>query len=137
MAAGIRAAFNAWPTCRRFQTAGRCVLNCGAGHDSIEHYAHCRVYRDLSARLLRLPEPASSVALSTFLGLSGEAPQQASLRALARYALYRTLNGSRHGSFRPAEAEEAFRGFLREASAGHAPAMRLIASTWISTATSS
>ena len=137
MAAGIRAAFNAWPTCRRFQQVGRCVLNCGAGQDSIEHYAHCRVYHDLSWRLLRLPRPAPAAALSTFLGLCGEAPQQASLRSMARYALYRTLNGSRYGCFRPADAEDAFRGYLREASAGHAPAMRLIATTWASTSTSS
>ena len=35
LAAGLRAAFTAAPTCRRFQAVGKCVLNCGAVQDSI------------------------------------------------------------------------------------------------------
>ena len=137
LAVGIRTAFNGWTTRRRFQQTGRCVLNCGAGIDAIEHYAHCRVYHRLVFQLLHLPRPEPSMALASFLGLASEPPKQAALRALARYALYRTMNGSRHGAFRHADAGDAFRGHLRDATAGHPAAMRLVASAWASSSAAS
>ena len=88
LAAGIRAAFNGWPTSRRFQSAGCCVLNCGTGADSIEHYAYCRVYHDLAARLLDLPRPVPSQELASFFGMAREAPSHAARRALSCGMLY-------------------------------------------------
>ena len=49
-AAWLRTLWNGWVTKRRFQQRNsQCVLGCGRGEGSIEHYAHCRIIRNFRA----------------------------------------------------------------------------------------
>jgi len=125
IAARVRAAFNGWPTRRRFQQRGQCCLDCGVEEDSVEHYAVCAVFHRLCGRLLALPRPAVD-ELGSFLGLQRTGRTELAKRALASYALYRTLIGVRCGLLRPPEFSDAFKAFLREGVRGHQAASALL-----------
>ena len=49
-------AWNRWCTARRFQKKDRCMLGCGRGEDSAEHYMGCSIARKVGWAVLKLPE---------------------------------------------------------------------------------
>jgi hypothetical protein len=51
----LRTCINGWCSTHKFQWHGPCLLGCGRGEDSIEHYACCRRTAELGANLLAIP----------------------------------------------------------------------------------
>ena len=143
----MHTALNGWCTARRFQTTGACSFGCGAGADSVEHYAHCPCYHDQRQRLLGLGSPAAGHRLEDFLGIGPStalphagastlsAPDVEVLRAIGIYAAYRAHLAVRHGLHTVGEFAEAYRGYVRDATRGHHHSAALVASTWRRTST--
>ena len=142
LAAALRTVCNGWVTTRRFPQAGvrRCVLGCPRGEDSIEHYAGCECFHQLCRRHLGLSTPPRPQCLDDFLGVAPYLPALPALfpaaearaactvlRALAVFALYRVHGNARHGSWLPAELQEAFPAFVREAAQGHPKTLSFLA----------
>ncbi|CAK0791805.1 unnamed protein product [Prorocentrum cordatum] len=128
-AAFIRTAFNGWCTARRFQGRAGCLLGCGRGNDSIEHYSDCATYHSFCRQHAGLAAPAAEDRLACFLNLghstlirrdAGCSRERATmLRALTVYAAYRVQASVRSGSLQVAEAAGALPAMLREGARGH------------------
>ena len=67
-------------------------------HDSIEHYAHCRVVRNFALQTLHLPESVVG-GLKAFLGLHVPVDEDTLIvQQLLLYAVYSATNRLRHGT---------------------------------------
>ena len=128
LAAYLRVVCDGWCTRRRFQGLGRCRFGCGYDADEIKHYASCTVIREGLRRHFGILPATRGWELDCFLLLEsnpiscnyiphGWEPDRyvTRQRAIACYAVYRILNGLRHGHLIEAEISEAFPGFIREA----------------------
>ena len=135
----LRTAFNGWTTKRRMQGFGRCMFDCNHSEDSIEHYALCKPFHNLCQRYLGISRPPPDECLADFIGIKPYAhglpahrggedsiATAAALRALSAYSLYKLHTSIRHGACDCHDVSDAFRGFLRAAVIGHAPAMALL-----------
>ena len=141
MAATLRAATNGWITARRMQKAGVCVLACTGAEDSIEHYAHCKLFHQLCLQQLRIqPEepcdriPAliglrysADILPQNFIGDDSDREKAAiTARAVAVYSLYRCHNAVRHGLRHGVDAQQAFAYCTQEAVRDHEGAKRTL-----------
>ena len=136
MAATLGCVWNRWATARRRQRRGcPCLLGCGSGEDSIEHYACCRITREAARRWLGLHFRFSAPLEHWMLAAPTCAEVEASTSwwariALLQYAVHRTTNAVRHSGGPQLPEEEvmgAVRQGLLEAVRGHAAAARLVA----------
>ena len=124
-AAAFGCLWNRWATAHRFQRRGSsCLLGCGRGEDSVEHYCACRVSRafgweHLAVRyrfsvpwehwMFTAPECMDSEEASWFLRV-----------AALQYSVLRTTNAARHhGGLTEVEASRALRQALVEGVRGH------------------
>ena len=137
-AAFIRTAFHGWCTARRFQGRARCLLGCGRGEDSIQHYCCCAVYHRFCFRHAGLVAPAAEQKLECFLNLGQSTmnrtevntPEGATLlRALSVYAAYRVQASVRNGALPAGDAADALPLMLREGARGHPALESLLRST--------
>ena len=126
--------WNRWCTRRRFQLRGTCRL-CQAVHseDSIEHYAFCKVVRELAARRLRL-DAFLHVNLHTFTCTNPllNSKELLTRAALLIYATYRALNYQRHAAS-PLLGEDLFHAMSQwvvEGARGNAQSCQVLAKTW-------
>ena len=126
LAALLRTMCNGWVTARRMQESRPCILLCGRGHDSIEHYAHCHVSRTVTMRKLRLPDIAPPDRLQHLLGLGAATARDRTVRAIALYALYSTHCALRHGHRSPVRMADLLLQLSREGVRGHAGATRML-----------
>ena len=90
---------------------------------------HCEVFHTLCRRFLHLDRPDFVDQLHVFLFLRPHAlrhehrgskdwERELLLRATAVYALYKLHCASHHGQFGSRDPADAFRGYIRDASAG-------------------
>lgn len=100
----IRLWFNGWCTLRRFQSrrACSCLLcdTCG-GEDSVEHYIHCPIVREVAAAKLRLTHFQHLLLLD----VSFDDDAEVALSAAIVYAIYVTTNKLRAQKRRATEQE--------------------------------
>ena len=132
-AAVLRTLFNGWPTERRWQRSGDCLLGCACPSqaDSIEHYLRCPIVRATMAPRLRLHwQPAEAWTFLLFAdvpqGIADEPATWARV-AIAVYAIYRTVQAARNT--RPLDAAAAHRALRQatfEATRGHTRSLRLL-----------
>ena len=90
-----RTHWNGWCTRRRFQQVGCCVLGCSVrADDSIEHYLHCPVLKEMLANFLHLPRFTS---MQEFLLLDHRLWSDSRLivSAVSVHVLYTTFNHAR------------------------------------------
>ena len=135
MAATIGCIWNRWPTARRLQRRGYpCLLGCGVGEDSIQHYACCRLTRDAACRWLGIryrfsgPFEHWMLAAPTCVEIEGT-PKWWGHIALLLYSVQRVTISLRHARDPPlveAEVRRALRQGLVEGARGHPAATRLL-----------
>ena len=133
MAAVIGLVWNKWPTARRQQRRGMpCLLGCGTGEDSVEHYCCCRVSRTAGSKWLgiqyRVSQPIQHWTLAApQCAEADETRDWWSKVALLEYAVMRTTNSARHrGGLQEEDALRAVRQGLLEAVRGHPRAANLL-----------
>lgn len=135
LAAAIGCMWNRWPTSRRKQRRGcQCLLGCGVGEDSVEHYNGCRLTRLAARRWLGM-EFRVSLPMEHWMLVAPtcseveEVPGWWGRIALLQYAVQRVTNAARDGHrVRLAEVEilRALRQGLLEGARGHHKA-----TTWL------
>ena len=127
--ATLKALCDGWTTHARFQRRRPCLFGCGAGEDSLHHYAFCRVVGDFACRRLHLGMPAAEHRVETFLALSpiysDAAACELARRALCLFAVHSATNAARHCTV--SDPAEALGQFVREACAAHVPLSRILA----------
>ena len=129
-----RTVWNGWTSGRRFQKLSHhCALCCGglAEEDSIEHYARCRVTRDLCTGFVGLSPLHYTRWLGNFvvLGVNHGKVDDTTVvkRAVVVYAIYRATNHLRHKPESNHDViQDLVRQFAREAVRGHGPATRML-----------
>lgn len=117
----IRTHWNAWCTRRRFQQEGPCMFGCSAtALDALEHYVHCRWFRELTENILHLPRVNN---MSEFLLLDHRlwSDRRLTVMAIAIHVLYTVFNRLRlHPSARTIEhLHELLRRTCYHAVLGH------------------
>jgi hypothetical protein len=140
----LRTWFNGWCSHRRFQGHGPCILGCGRGEDSIEHYALCKFTGELGANLLALPRQhmqRPDEKTRRFLLLEGGSALNDDLlirTALLTAVIYRLHCQHRRGP--PLEdwrtVRTAGRQALHELVGGHARATAAVEGAFVARSTS-
>ena len=135
MAAVIGCIWNKWPTARRGQRRGcPCLLGCGMGEDSVQHYACCRFTRDAARRWLginyRFSEPLEHWMLAAPTCVEVETtPRWWERIALLLYAVQRVTSSLRHArglQLGDDGVRRALRQGLLEGVRGHRLARQLL-----------
>ena len=135
VAAVLGCIWNKWPTARRSQRRGHpCLLGCGAGEDSVEHYVGCRLTRAAARRWLgiryRFSDPMEHwmLAAPTCVEVEGM-PHWWARVALLIYAVQQVTNSLRHSTQPPLcedDIRRALRQGLLEGARGHSTAVGLL-----------
>jgi hypothetical protein len=144
VAACFSTLWNRWVTARRFQKRAHsdnyCQLGCGGeAEDAIEHYARCRLIREMGVRFLRLHAP-EQISMHTFMLCNPHIRTREDLTcsAVLVYASYRATNHYRHVDTPPATtAYDALAQFAREGLRNHRASMTVIDQRWAATPASS
>jgi hypothetical protein len=133
MAAAIGCVWNRWATARRMQQRhSSCLLGCGVGEDSVEHYASCRCTRQAARQWLGMEFRISQPLLHWVFAAPACAEIEAAdgwwgRVALLQYAVQRVTNAARHDRILPqAEVQRALRQGLLEGARGHGRALALL-----------
>ena len=137
MSAALGCVWNRWPTARRKQIRDSpCLLGCGHGEDSREHYAACRRSREAARKWLaveyRISRPRDHWAFAAPSCVEVEALDGWWARvALLQYAVQQTTNAARavgrlSGDMDEATCMRALRQGLIEGARGHSAARRLL-----------
>jgi hypothetical protein len=122
--------WNRWCTARRFQSRAPCVLGCGKGEDSIEHYWCCPVAREAGKRVLRVDGDADS-RKANMLGVARFANrEEQTCWALLTYAVYMTTNASRKGGGQTGKVQELSQ-HIRQAVEGHKSSAACLTARWL------
>ena len=137
-AAVLGTLWNRWTTRRRFQQAGRCVLQCSdTAQDRIEHYAYCPVVQRAARTHLNLTCRPYPDGLTDFMMASGPPSHrhpsnlEVARRALLVYATYACTNSARHKA--PADENEASQMMhqaILEGSRGHQQLQSILQDMW-------
>lgn len=134
-AAALGCIWNKWPTARRKQVRGRpCLLGCGHGEDSVQHYSGCPQVRQAARKWLGMEFRISHPLLHWVCAAPTCVEIEETLHwwsrvALLQYAVQQVTNGVRHGRGPlPAseEAQRALRQGLLEGVRGHSMARSLL-----------
>jgi hypothetical protein len=125
--------WNRWCTARRFQSRASCLLGCGQGDDSIEHYIGCCVGRDVGTRLLRVDGDYQYRKLSLLGVRRYTDDNEQSCWAILAYGLYMATNHKRsrprtHSTLE-VSVQEVMQ-YCRQASEGHRATSKLLSSRW-------
>ena len=122
-AATLRTLCRGWTTRRR---SAACLLQCGRGEDSIEHYANCPVFCRFTCQKLRLPQAAPPDRLLCLSGLAQSTPRDRQVWAIARYALYTAVCMLRHGHTAHGRLEDLLLQRAQEGVRGHPQGMQIL-----------
>ena len=133
MAAAIGCVWNRWPTARRKQCRRSvCLLGCGCGEDSVEHYAGCRRSWEAARQWLGM-EFRVSVPLLHWVYAAPTCVEVEHLQgwwgrvALLQYAVQKVTNASRRDRvLAEEEVRRALRQGLLEGARGHGNALALL-----------
>ena len=117
-AALVRAWCNGWVTSRRMQRVGGCIFDCG-GQDSLEHYAHCAIFRSFLTGRMGLPAVPPERRLERLLCLGTYSGDERAKRAIAFYALYSAHCSLSHGARAPDVAGDVLWQKANDAVASH------------------
>jgi hypothetical protein len=133
-AAAWSLAWNRWCTARRFQGTAPCVLGCGCGEDSAEHYVGCSVGRKAGLKFLRIADcdyesrKISMLGARRFLNTKEQA-----CWAILVYGIYMATNRARNSDHAVRSADcavEEVIQFIRRAAEGHRKTLKLVGSLW-------
>ena len=117
------------------QPQHECLLNCGCGQDSLEHYAECRIVSFFAQSRLGLATPPPAHKLANFLGMAPKYTEDTASevvhRALLTYTVYAATNAARHGG--TSNAVEAMSQVVKEACPAHGGLATMVADIWRST----
>ena len=127
--------WNRWCTARRFQSRAFCLLGCGQGDDSIEHYIGCCVGREVGRRFLRVDGDYQYRKLSLLGVRRYTDDNEQSCWAILAYGLYMATNHKRsrprtHSTLE-VSVQEVMQ-YCRQASEGHGATSKLLSSRWAS-----
>ena len=125
--------WNRWCTRRRFQSKGPCILGCGNGEDSIEHYIGCAVGREVGSRYFNLHGDYAHRKLSLLGARKYTNETEQACWAILAYGIYMTTNARRHHPIVASQREvivEQVIQHCRQASEGHSPTCRLLRTLW-------
>jgi hypothetical protein len=121
--------WNRWCTARRFQSSAPCVLGCGKGEDSIEHYWCCPVVRETGRKMLRIDAEAE-LRKTNFLGVAKFASNdEQACWALLTYAVYMATNASRKAGGHTGKVQELMQ-HVRQAVEGHKGSTACLKARW-------
>ena len=96
-AACFRTWWNGWCTGRRFQQESRCLLGCGRGADSIEHYSVCEVTKTVARRKMKAND--DSFGMAAWLWADNKTDRNSLMtRGLLIYATYVSTNQIRNNN---------------------------------------
>jgi hypothetical protein len=127
-------AWNRWCTARRFQKTATCVLGCGSGEDSAEHYIGCRVGRIAGHNFLRLHDVDYPTRKSSMLGaLRFQNDGEQARWAILVYGIYRATNRARGSPLEPRCTKDAIEEviqWMRRATEGHTKSQAMIGRLW-------
>ena len=130
-AAAFGCIWNRWATARRMQRRGSaCLLGCGRGEDSVEHYCTCRITRDFASSFLavryRFSPPLEHWFFVAPQCVDSEEESWHFRVAALQYSVLRATNAARHrGALQEADARRALRQALVEGVRGHALAGKI------------
>ena len=126
--------WNRWCTARRFQAEAPCVLGCGQGTDSIEHYIGCAVGREVGRRMLRI-DGEYEQRKKLMLGVTTfDSAEVQTCWAVLTYGLYMVTNAHRGRAPTIQTREEAVQEVMqqiRQAVDGHPGAVRVLSTRWV------
>ena len=128
-------AWNRWCTARRFQGCKPCLLGCGNGEDSIEHYIGCSIGREVGSRLLRVEDCYEGRKCSMMGASKYPSAQKQTCWAVLVYGLYMATNFRRYnqGSMSPREESvQEVMQFCRRAVEGHPKSCKILHTLWSS-----
>jgi exonuclease III len=127
-------AWNRWCTARRFQKTATCVLGCGNGDDSAEHYFGCRVGRVAGHKHLRLHDVDYPTRKASMLGARKFQNEEEQARwAILVYGIFMATNRARGSPLEPrcdSDAVEEVSQFMRRATEGHTKSQALVGRLW-------
>jgi hypothetical protein len=127
-------AWNRWCTARRFQKKAPCVLGCGSGDDSAEHYFGCRVGRIAGHKCLRLYDVDYPTRKASMLGArkfhNNEEQARWSILVYGMYMATNRARGSPNESRLVNDAIEEVIQFVRRATEGHTKSQKLLGRLW-------
>ena len=125
--------WNRWCTARRFQGEAPCMLGCGRGKDSIEHYMGCRVGREAGGRMLRLGGNYARRKQCLLGVIKFDDDSEQTCWAVLAYGLYMTTNARRASRMQARPLEEAVQEVMqhcRQAVEGDPRAKRCLSQRW-------
>lgn len=139
-AAVLRTWYNGWCTTRRFQSHSPCRFGCRLGEDSVDHYMRCSRLHGVGKSALRL-QVSHDMGLRAVQFLLLEPAAALPDATLTRRALHLAAAYRLHCHCRrepPIISDDVLARALgqaaKEAAMGHAKALQVLDSTWISTA---
>ena len=121
--------WNRWCTARRFQGHAACVLGCGNGEDSIEHYWSCAVVKEAGRRMLRIeadPTPRKACMLGAARYSNDD---EHACWALLVYGVYMTTNTTRQHCESGGKVQEIMQ-HVRQAVEGHKRSSACLSARW-------
>ncbi len=122
--------WNRWCTARRFQSSAPCVLGCGKGQDSIEHYWFCPVVRETGRKMLRIDGEAD-LRKANMLGVAKFVnDEEHACWALLTYAVYMTTNANRKHGGHTGKVQEMMQ-HVRQAVEGHKSSAACLRARWM------
>ena len=130
--ASWRFQWNSWPTRRRFQQDGPCLL-CGKEHgDEIEHYAYCPQVRLWAGSRLRLPDSLTSLVGWLFLHPECRDEDTLIRVAVSIYATFLTVQQLRHSHQRrsPLYLQQFWNQCVTRGVRGHPRASAAVRRAW-------
>jgi hypothetical protein len=122
--------WNRWCTARRFQARAPCVLGCGKGEDSIEHYWCCPVAREAGRKLLRIDAEADQRKASMLCATRFVSDDEQTCWALLTYAIYMATNATRKHGGHTGKVQEVMQ-HVRQAVAGHKRSTACLTARWL------
>lgn len=122
--------WNRWCTARRFQSHAPCVLGCGKGEDSIEHYWCCPVVRETGRKMLRI-DADPNLRKANMLGVARFASDaEQTCWALLTYGVYMATNATRRHGMHTGKVQEVMQ-HVRQAVEGHKRSTACLNARWL------
>ena len=128
-------AWSRWCTARRFQGCKPCLLGCGSGGNSIEHYVGCSIGREVGRRMLRIEACYGGRRCSMMGACKYPSGQEQNCWAVFVYGLYMATNYRRNNKSCMGPSEETVQEvmqFCRRAVEGHPKSCRILNTLWSS-----
>jgi hypothetical protein len=134
-AAVFSTCWNRWITHKRFQVTRNqgCLLGCGRGADSIEHYCGCNKVQEVFRRKLNLDATTfANLHSFTMTNPHIKTSEQLTSLALGIYGVYTATNRLRaQGGIQERDAVDALTQAIRDGAKGHGKALKALQQRWM------